>query len=282
MARRPRRGLAVFASLTMPRFSREPLDQPTAAAVDAQSIREWIAERPWLGDVEFAAGAPTRFRLSEKVDGFRLEMPMGCEPRGLLDFLREHEKWLARRAWTRENRAQKPPVEAQAAQGEGLIWIDGQAERMTLSPLPSVRWRGPGTPFELPRAACASEELARSQARSALKKLAQARLAPRLAELAVEAGLEPPPFHLAEAKSFWGQRDSRGRIQLRYDLIQMPPECQDHVIGHELAHAWHMDHSPAFWRQLARLRPNWRAEVDLLRRWEGVLARDAMRAPPLG
>jgi len=265
----------------MSRLSREP--QPEAkSSVGAQAIHQWVSDRPWLGKMDFSAGAPTRFRLVQKGAGFVLELPSGSDPKAILQFLNEQEKWLALRAWTRDNRKKPEGIEALPhAEEHGWIWIDGQQEKLVVEPVRAVQWSGPGTPLRLPKSACASEGLARSQANLALKRLAQARLSDRLRELAIEAGLPPPPFLLADSQAFWGQRDSRSRIKLRFDLIQMPVVCQDHVICHELAHAWHMDHSPAFWKQLGKLRPDWKSEMDTLRQWEGILGHDAMKFPNL-
>ena len=46
----------------------------------------------------------------------------------------------------------------------------------------------------------------------------------------------------------WGS-DSRqtGIVRLNAALRQMPPWVLEAVVAHELAHAFHLDHSPAFW-----------------------------------
>ena len=49
-------------------------------------------------------------------------------------------------------------------------------------------------------------------------------------------------------------------------LVLAPPEVLDYVAAHEVAHLTHMDHSSAFWDVVARLRPDWRAQRDWLRR----------------
>lgn len=53
-------------------------------------------------------------------------------------------------------------------------------------------------------------------------------------------------------RSRWGSYSPRtGIVRLNAALRLMPPWVLEAVVAHELAHAFHLDHSPAFWR-LAR------------------------------
>ena len=50
----------------------------------------------------------------------------------------------------------------------------------------------------------------------------------------------------------WGSYSARtGIVRLNAALRQMPPWVLEAVVTHELAHSFHLDHSPAFW-ELAR------------------------------
>jgi hypothetical protein len=54
-------------------------------------------------------------------------------------------------------------------------------------------------------------------------------------------------------------------------LIMAPPAVLDYVAAHEVAHLVEMNHSPAFWAVVGRLRPDWREHRDWLKREGGGL-----------
>ncbi|MEI7899542.1 MAG: SprT family zinc-dependent metalloprotease [bacterium] len=66
-------------------------------------------------------------------------------------------------------------------------------------------------------------------------------------------------------KTRWGSCSKDGHITLSTELIHAPRRLIEYVIVHELCHLEHLDHSPAFYFQLARCMPDWeerRHELD--------------------
>ena len=96
------------------------------------------------------------------------------------------------------------------------------------------------------------------------KAQAREHLARRLEALAVAAGLEPPTFLLSSAMGRWGSCNTRREVRLTWRLMKAPPEMIDYVVCHELAHLRHMNHSPAFWAEVGRQCPDYRALRDRL------------------
>ena len=47
-------------------------------------------------------------------------------------------------------------------------------------------------------------------------------------------------------------------MSLNWRLLKAGPEQLDYVICHELAHFRQRNHSPAFWREVALLFPEWK------------------------
>ena len=62
-------------------------------------------------------------------------------------------------------------------------------------------------------------------------------------------------------RSRWGSCSRRGTISLNWRLVQTPEFVRDYIVLHELAHLREMNHSPRFWREVARLCPNF-AEAE--------------------
>ncbi len=79
---------------------------------------------------------------------------------------------------------------------------------------------------------------------------------PRLKDLAFEHGIEPQSIKTKKLKRRWGSCDRHRNIVLNIYLAQLPWECIDYVLLHELTHIEYFDHSRAFWSRLEELTPN--------------------------
>ena len=71
---------------------------------------------------------------------------------------------------------------------------------------------------------------------------------------------EPPSvgrvLFVTTQRSRWGSYSPRtDTIRLNAALRSMPPWVLEAVVAHELAHAFHPDHSPSFWRLLKQVCP---------------------------
>lgn len=66
-----------------------------------------------------------------------------------------------------------------------------------------------------------------------------------------------PSVSIRRMKTRWGSLSENGVLTLNIDLIRAPQECIDYVITHELCHLRHHDHSPAFFKLLDKVMPDW-------------------------
>ena len=88
----------------------------------------------------------------------------------------------------------------------------------------------------------------------------------RLLELAAGVGLQVRKVSVRNQRQRWGSCSTSGLICLNWRLITMPGWVRDYVIYHELMHLKRMDHSPAFWKLVAAVCPNYRDARRWLRR----------------
>ncbi len=88
----------------------------------------------------------------------------------------------------------------------------------------------------------------RAQARKQLGQLAR--------EKAQAAGLPLRRVTIKDTSSRWGSCTANGTIMFSWRLVMAPASVQDYVVGHEVAHLRHMNHSPAFWTLTDQLTPH--------------------------
>lgn len=90
------------------------------------------------------------------------------------------------------------------------------------------------------------------------RRMARERLGQRTAYFARLMGVSYGRITVRAAKTRWGSCSSQGNLNFHWKLVLMPPEVLDYVVVHELAHRKEMNHSPAFWAEVARVLPDYR------------------------
>jgi predicted metal-dependent hydrolase len=80
----------------------------------------------------------------------------------------------------------------------------------------------------------------------------------RLTVYAERLGVHYTAYALSAATTRWGSCSSEGKIRLNWRLIHFPLGIVDYVVAHELAHLREMNHSPAFWRTVESIFPEFR------------------------
>ena len=92
---------------------------------------------------------------------------------------------------------------------------------------------------------------------------AEVELPPRLQALAERFGLTVSRVSIRNQRSRWGSCGRDGHICLNWRLVLMPEWVRDYVLVHELMHLTRMDHSPNYWKLVAKACP----EYLNARRW---------------
>ena len=104
-----------------------------------------------------------------------------------------------------------------------------------------------------------------------LKAQARRIIPARVRELAACHGFTYRRIFIRSQRTRWGTCSSRANLSFNFRLVLAPPEVLDYVIIHELAHLRVPDHSPRFWRLVARLCPGYARWRQWLRRHERLL-----------
>jgi predicted metal-dependent hydrolase len=78
---------------------------------------------------------------------------------------------------------------------------------------------------------------------------------------------EVPPIVFRALSQRWASTTVK-KITFNPDVVKLSSGCLDYVIAHELVHLRIPNHSPAYWRMLGRVMPDWKKWRDRLARAE--------------
>lgn len=99
-----------------------------------------------------------------------------------------------------------------------------------------------------------------------LRKAAKQILPAKVAYYAKIIGLKYSRITITSAKTRFGSCSSKGNLAFSYRLMMYPEEAIDYVVVHELAHLVEMNHSPAFYKVVAKILPDYKERIKLLKK----------------
>ena len=103
------------------------------------------------------------------------------------------------------------------------------------------------------------------QKTAALRQLAKEVLPDKVAHYAAIMGVTPASVKITSARTRFGSCSGKNGICFSLYLMQYPEAAIDYVVVHELAHIRHHDHSPAFYAEVARVLPDYKERMKLLK-----------------
>jgi predicted metal-dependent hydrolase len=189
-----------------------------------------------------------------------LTVPPGVSEAEALGFARTKAEWLRGQLAARPDTVSVVPGAVVPIEGREWRIACGAGRRVILATDGTARVPGP-------------EEVLGRRLSAWLRTLARDRLAAASDAHAARLGRGYGRIVLRDTRSRWGSCSSRGTLSYSWRLILAPPEVLDYVAAHEVAHLAEMNHSPAFWAQVARLCPGYEGPRGWLRRQGAALHR---------
>jgi predicted metal-dependent hydrolase len=201
--------------------------------------------------------------------GVELVVPAGTKPRIVEAFVRAHRGWIdaAHAEIAREYAADR------SARPERVtLKCTGRDVSVAYVWMPRHRQRWSAGTSQL-RLHCRRNDF--SDAPELLRGwlLAEARqaLPARLLEEARRVGTQPERVQVRLQRTRWGSCSARGTISVNASLLFLAPELARYLFVHELCHLMHMNHSRAYWRQVARYEPDYeRLDAELALSWQRI------------
>jgi predicted metal-dependent hydrolase len=196
-----------------------------------------------------------------KVDeaGLTVSAPSTMPLARIEELVRESERWILRKIaeWS----TRQVPA-AQWVDGAALAFL-GEALILRLATGGRAAVERVGSELRVTARALDAETIRRAVVRW-YKRAAHDYLAGRALDLARAANLAAPRVFISPALARWGSCNTRREVRLAWRLVKAPRDLIDYVICHELAHLRHMNHSSAFWAEVARQCPDYRRRRDAL------------------
>ncbi|MEI8012499.1 MAG: SprT family zinc-dependent metalloprotease [Candidatus Omnitrophota bacterium] len=195
------------------------------------------------------------------VNGVHVSAPVGMPDRDIQDFLLRKDAWIRRAL--EEIRGRSPGGGDVFVSG-GILYVQGDVYHLECiaedagSPwLEDFQggWKVKGTPAD------------RRRLITKWYRLTASKVFPKLVtQWAGRMGLPVPGVVVKDQERLWGSYSARSRcVQLNWRMMAFPLEIMEYVVIHELSHVRRMDHSPAFWHEVFRYCPDWRARRLWLR-----------------
>lgn len=197
-------------------------------------------------------------RLCLKVlpgNAVRLDAPCGCPLKAADSFVKDNIGWI---------HSERERISAR------VRGID-DGSRFTVSGSEYIIRRIAGTPprvmsdNETLTIVAPSDDSARAVLKTYLSRLALMRIRQKLDAFCPD----DKPYKrvtVREQRSRWGSLSRKGNLNFNWKLIMAPDEVLTYVVAHELAHFVEFNHSPAFYRALGKIMPDYAPWKDWLKK----------------
>ena len=196
-------------------------------------------------------------------DGVRVRVPHRLSDGRVRELIGRRMGWIT--AKLRERAARPAPKPREYVSGEAFAYL-GRNYRLRLAEggRASVQMRGGQLLATLPAAERHPQRM-RALLEAWYLERARVRLDEKTRRLAAMVGRTPASVSVRDYRARWGSCSIRGDISYNWRIIMAPHRIVDYVVVHELCHLLEHNHSPEYWRHVARHIPDWKDRRDWLR-----------------
>ena len=184
--------------------------------------------------------------------------PLDAEEARVLTRVRRRGRWIVKQ-WERQALMLPAPPTILLRSGASIRYLGRQYRlRVFLNPeVPAAQVRFCRSTIEVRTATEGeSSEAVKGWLRDRAEVILPERFE-RCSRIAERQGIKGGRLALRAMPKRWGSCLQSGRILINPDLIRMPVDCVDYVILHELCHLKVHSHSPAFYKLLSNVLPEW-------------------------
>jgi len=217
-----------------------------------------------LGDLQFrvrwSTGRKTLGLTVERDGSLTLAAPMRCPGERLQKFAESRRFWVYVQL-AKRNLLDRPVPIKEFVNGEGFTYL-GRTYRLKLvEPSASEPLRLVAGRFELHQDRAAE---AQTLFRAWFIRSGKVWLTRRVHRLAREVAVEPTGVQIQELGYRWGSCGKNHRLYFHWRVMTLPSSLVEYVIVHELLHLVEPHHTPAFWRRVARVMPDYERRKQAL------------------
>lgn len=86
----------------------------------------------------------------------------------------------------------------------------------------------------------------------------------RVNEYKEKMDVTPKKIRIMELQHRWASCSKEGNLNFHWKSLMAPSSVLNYIVVHELAHILHHDHSPAFWKEVEKIMPDYHRYVGWL------------------
>lgn len=179
--------------------------------------------------------------------------------------------------WIREklllHRAHQPPKPKEYVSGENFTYLGRNYRlRVEMGPIKSVKLLAGRLVVHVPPSVQQRDRYVQAALTDWYRQHALEKLKEKVQRYAKVIRVKPGEVSIKAFSGRWGSCSFEGDMTFNWRIIIAPNRVVDYVVVHELCHLKRHDHSPAFWRCVERVFPDYRECKEWLRQYGQTLA----------